>query len=366
MYALRRADCLAMPWRVRCEARRQSVGNRSAESPSRRQGGIKMRFSRRKVLHLAGGAAALAAATRPSRAQTFPARPLTFVVFVPAGGTPDIIARLIGQALTQQIGQGVIIDNRPGAGGNLALQAVARAPADGYTLLQVASPHAVNVTLYEKTTITVTRDIVPVASSNNDSFVLMASPSFPVKSVAEFIAYAKANPGKINLASTGTGNMTHLCGELFKMMADINIVHVPFRGTPAAQSAVMAGDVHASFDAVGASVPLIQAGSLRALGVTARERLRVLPDVPPIADVVPGYTVRGFLGFGAPKGTPPEIVERLNREINAALANPAVKARMSELGSDIFTGSPADFGNLVAEETEKWAKVVKFAGLKAD
>jgi tripartite-type tricarboxylate transporter receptor subunit TctC len=291
---------------------------------------------------------------------------VTLVVFVPPGGTPDIIARLIGQALSQQLGQSVIIDNRPGAGGNLALQAVARAPADGYTLLQVASPHAVNVTLYEKSTITVTRDIVPVASTNNDSFVLTVNPSFPAKSVAEFIAYAKANPGKINLASTGTGNLTHLCGELFKMMTDTNVVHVPYRGTPAAQSAVMAGDVHAMFDAVGSSVQLIQAGTLRALGVTATARLRVLPDVSPIADVVPGYTVTGFLGFGAPKGTPPEIIQRLNREINAALIDPAVKARMSELGSDIFTGSPADFGRLIDEETEKWAKVVRFAGLKAD
>ena len=325
-----------------------------------------MKIARREALHLVGGAAALVASPRSLQAQTFPTRPVTLVVFVPAGGTPDIIARLIGQALSQQLGQSVIIDNRPGAGGNFALQAVARAPADGYTLLQVASPHAVNVTLYEKSTITVTRDIVPVASTNNDSFVLTVNPSFPAKSVAEFIAYAKANPGKINLASTGTGNLTHLCGELFKMMTDTNVVHVPYRGTPAAQSAVMAGDVHAMFDAVGSSVQLIQAGTLRALGVTATARLRVLPDVSPIADVVPGYTVTGFLGFGAPKGTPPEIIQRLNREINAALIDPAVKARMSELGSDIFTGSPADFGRLIDEETEKWAKVVRFAGLKAD
>jgi len=325
-----------------------------------------MKIARREALHLVGGAAALVASPRSLQAQTFPTRPVTLVVFVPAGGTPDIIARLVGQALSQQLGQSVIIDNRPGAGGNLALQAVARAPADGYTLLQVASPHAVNVTLYEKSAITVTRDIDPIASTNNDSFVLTANQSFPVKSVAEFIAYAKANPGKINLASTGTGNLTHLCGELFKMMTDTNIVHVPYRGTPAAQSAVMAGDVHAMFDAIGSSVPLIQAGAVRALGVTATARVRVLPEVAPIADVVPGYAVKGFLGFGAPKGTPPAIIERLNREINAALADPAVKARMSELGSDIFTGSPADFGSLVAEETEKWAKVVRFASLKLD
>jgi tripartite-type tricarboxylate transporter receptor subunit TctC len=194
----------------------------------------------------------------------------------------------------------------------------------------------------------------------------MVNPSFPVKTASEFISYAKANPGKINLASTGTGNLTHLCGELLRMMSGIDIVHVPFRGTPAAQSALMAGDVQAMFDAVGSSVPLIQSGALQALGVSATAPLRVLPDVPPIADVVPDYTVTGWLGVGAPKGTPPEIIERLNREINAALANPAVKARMAELGSEIFTGSPADFGKLIAEDTEKWAKVVKYAGIKAD
>jgi len=326
-----------------------------------------MKLHRRTFLRMAAGTLALpAAAARIARAQTYPSRPVTLVVFVPPGGAPDIIARLVGQALTRQLGQSFIIDNRPGAGGNLALQAVARAPADGYTLLQVASPHAVNVTLYEKTPVTVTRDIVPIASTNNDSFVLEVNPSFPAKTVAEFIAYAKANPGKINLASSGTGNLTHLCIELFRMMTGIDIVHVPFRGTPAAQAGIMAGDVHGMFDAVGGSLPLIQAGSLRALGVTATTRLRVLPDTPLIGDTVPGYTVTGFLGFGAPKDTPAEIINLLNREVNAALADPAVKTRMAELGSDIFTGSPADFGKLVTEETDKWAKVVKFAGIKAD
>jgi tripartite-type tricarboxylate transporter receptor subunit TctC len=290
---------------------------------------------------------------------------VTLVVFVPPGGTPDIIGRRIGQPLSEQLGQSIIIDNRPGVGGNLALQAVARAPADGYTLLQVATPHAVNVTLYEKITVSVTRDIVPIASTNRDSFVLMVNPSFSAKSVSEFIAYAKANPGKINLASTGTGNLTHLCGELLRMMSGIDVVHVPYRGTPAAQSALMAG-VQAMFDAIGSSVPLIQSGALRAVGVSATAPLRVLPDVPPIADVVPGYTVTGWLGVGAPKGTPPEVIERLNREINTTLANPAVKARMAELGSQIFTSSPAEFGKLISEDTEKWAKVVKFAGIKAD
>jgi tripartite-type tricarboxylate transporter receptor subunit TctC len=230
----------------------------------------------------------------------------------------------------------------------------------------VATPHAINVTLYEKSPISVTHDIVPVASINSDAFVLLVNPSFPAKTVAEFIAHAKANPGKINLASNGTGNLTHLSGELFRMMTGIEVVHVPYRGTPAAHSALIAGDVHAMFDAVGSSLPHIQSGGLRALAVTATERLRVLPDIPLIGDVVPGYAVTSWLGIGVPKGTAAEIVERLNREINAALADPMVKARMAELGSEIFTGSSADFAKLLAEETEKWAKVVKFAGLKAE
>ena len=320
---------------------------------------------RRRLLQLAG-AGALATTARPSHAQTYPARPVTLIVFVPAGATPDIIARLIGQSLSQRFRQSVVIDNRPGAGGNLALQAVARAPADGYTLLMVATPHAINVTLYEKSPISVTHDIVPVASINSDAFVLLVNPSFPAKTVAEFIAHAKANPGKINLASNGTGNLTHLSGELFRMMTGIEVVHVPYRGTPAAHSALIAGDVHAMFDAVGSSLPHIQSGGLRALGVTATARLQVLPDLPLIGDVVPGYAVTGWLGIGVPKGTPAGIVERLNREVNAAVADPTVKARMAELGSEIFTGSSADFAKFVAEETEKWAKVVKFAGLKAE
>src|SRR5262249_48516803 len=229
-----------------------------------------------------------------------------------------------------------------------------------------APPHVSSVTLYEKGATTVRRDIVPVASTNNDSFVLLVNPSFPAKTVAEFIAYAKANPGKINLTSSGTGNLTHLSGELFRMMTGIEVVHVPYRGTPAAHSALMAGDVHAMFGAAGSAVPHIQSGGLRALGVTGKARLRVLPDVPVIGDVVPGYAVTGFLGIGVPQGTPGEIVERLNREVNGALAQPVVAARMAELGSEIFTGSPADFAKLIAEETEKWAKVVKFAGIKAE
>jgi tripartite-type tricarboxylate transporter receptor subunit TctC len=325
-----------------------------------------MNLARRKFIQLTAGAAAFPAMSRMARAQSYPARPVTVIVFVPAGATPDIIARLIGESLSQRLGQPMIIENRPGVGGNVALQAVARAPADGHTLLLVASPHAINVTLYEKSTVTLTRDIVPVASINSDSFILLVNPSFPAKSVAGFIAYAKANPGKINLASNGTGNLTHLAGELFRMMAGIEVVHVPYRGTPAAFAGLMAGDVHAMFDTVGASIPLIQSGKFRALGVTAATRQRVLPDIPPIGDVVPGYAVTGWLGIGVPKGTPVEIVERLNREVNATLAEPAIKARMTDLGSDPFVGSVADFAKLVTAETEKWAKVVKSSGLKVE
>ena len=321
-----------------------------------------MNLPRRRFLHLAAGAAALPAVPRIARAQAYPTRPVNLVVFVPAGATPDIVARLVGQSLSQRIGQSIVIDNRPGAGGNLALRAVARAPADGYTLLQVATTHAINVTLYEKNTVTVTREIIPIASTNRDFFVLMVNPSSPAKTIAEFIAYAKANPGKINIASNGTGNLTHLAGELFRMMTGIEIVHVPYRGTPAAHSALIAGDVHAMFDAIGSSMAHIQAGTLRALGVSATTRLRVLPDVPLIGDVA----VTGHLGIGAPRSTSAEIVERLNREVNAVLAEPTVQARMADLGSEPLSGSAADFAKLIAEETEKWGKVVKFAGLKVD
>ena len=325
-----------------------------------------MKLPRRKFLQLTSGAAALPALSLRAGAQTYPSRPITLLVFVPAGGTPDIIARLVGQALSERLGQSVVIDNRPGGGGNLALQAVARAPADGYTLLMVATPHAINVTLYEKSTATLTRDIVPVAGINMDSFVLLVNPSFPAKTVSELISYAKANPGKINVASSGTGNLTHLSAELFRMSTGIEVVHVPYRGTPAAHAGLIAGEVQAMFDAVGAAMAQIQAGALRALGVTATTRLRVLPDTPPIADVVPGYSVTGWLGIGAPRGTPTEIVERLNREVNAALDDPVVKARMADLGSEPLPGSVADFAKLVDTETEKWAKVVKFSGLKAE
>ena len=325
-----------------------------------------MNLPRRKFLQLTAGAAALPALPRAALAQAYPSRPVTVVLFVGAGGTPDIIARLLGQALTQRLGQSMVVDNRPGAGGNLALQAVARAPADGYTLLQVATPHAINVTLYEKSNVNVARDIVPIAGTNYDSFVLLVNPSFPAKTIPEFIAYAKANPGKVNLASSGSGNLSHLAAEMFRMLTGIDIVHVPYRGTPAAHAALLAGEVHFMCDAVGSALPNIQSGRLRALGVSATTRMRVLPDVPPIADFVPGYEVTGWLGYGAPKGTPAEIVERLNKEVNAVLAEPAINAKLLELGSTPRPGSAADFGKLVSDDIDKWGKVVRFAGLKAD
>ena len=288
------------------------------------------------------------------------------MVFTPAGSTPDIVARLIGQALSQRLGQPVVVDNRPGAGGNIALQAVARAPADGYTLLQIATPHAISVTLYEKSPVNVMRDIVPIASTNSDSFVMMVNPSFAAKTIAEFIAYAKANPGKVNMGSGGTATLGHLSAELFRMTTGIEWVHVPFRGPPAAHAALLAGEVQVVFDAVASSLPHIQPGALRALGVTAKTRMGVLPDIPSIGDSVPGYEVTGWLGYGAPKGTPAEIVEKLNREINAVLADPAINARLLDLGSVPFAGSSGDFAKFVAEETGKWGKVVKFTGLTAD
>ena len=325
-----------------------------------------MKIPRRRFLGLAAGSAALVAVPRPGVAQSYPTRPISLVVFVGAGGAPDIVARIVAPPLSQRLGQPVVIDNRPGGGGNIALQAVARAPADGYTLLLVATPHAVNVTLYEKLDVNVMRDIVPVASIDDDAFVLMVNNSLPVKTVAELIAYAKANPGKINMASSGTGNLSHLAGELFKMMTGTEMVHVPYRGMPAANTALMTGDAHVMFNALPSALPHVKEGRVRAIGVTTKTRVKRLPDVPAIAETVPGYMVTGWLGIGVPKGTPPEIVDRLNKEMNAVLADPEVVTRLANVGSEPFSGSPADFGKFLAAETEKWTKVVRFAGLKVE
>jgi tripartite-type tricarboxylate transporter receptor subunit TctC len=320
---------------------------------------------RRRLLQIAG-AGGLASVTRPSHAQAYPSRPLTLVVFVGAGGAPDIVGRVVAQGLSQRLGQAVVIENRPGGGGNLALQAVARAPADGHTLLLIATPHAVNVTLYPKQDVSVLRDIVPVASIDDDAFAMVVNPSIPAKTVAEFIAYAKANPGKINMASSGSGNLSHLAGELFKMMTGTQMVHVPYRGMPAANTAAMTGEAHVLFNALPAVLPLVKEDKVRVLAVTGARPVKVLPGVPPVASTVPGYAVTGWLGIGVPKGTPAAIVDRLNKETNAVLADPDVATRLANLGSELFTGTPAEFGKFIAAETEKWAKVVQFAGIKVE
>ena len=324
-----------------------------------------MQLSRRLFLTIAIAAAG-ASVPQVGRTQAYPSRPITLVVFVPPGGAPDILARLVGQALSPRLGQPIVIDNRAGAGGNLALQAVARAPANGHTLLLVATPHAVNVTLYEKQDVDLLKDIVPVASIDNDAFALVVNASGPARTLAELVAHAKANPGKLNMASSGAGNLSHLAGELFRMMSGIQVVHVPYRGAPAANTSVMTGETQLLFNALPSVMPLIKDGKLRALGVTTARRVKFLPDVPAVAETVPGYAVTGWLGIGAPKGTPPDIVDRLNREVNSVLADPALLERLASLGSEPFTGSPADFGKFLAEETEKWAKVVKFANLKVE
>jgi tripartite-type tricarboxylate transporter receptor subunit TctC len=268
--------------------------------------------------------------------------------------------------LGQRLGQPIVIENRPGGGGNLALQAVVRAPPDGHTLLLIATPHAVNVTLYQQQSVNVLNDIVPVASIDDDAFAMVVPLSSPAKTVAEFIAHAKANPGKLNMGSSGSGNLSHLAGELFRMMTGTEVVHVPYRGMPAANTALMTGEVHVLFNALPSIMPLIKEGKVRPLGVTTAKRVKFLPDVPAVADTVPGYAVTGWLGIGVPKNTPAEIVERLNRDMNAVLADPEVVARLDNAGSEVFTGSPADFGRFIAAETEKWAKVVKFANLKVE
>jgi tripartite-type tricarboxylate transporter receptor subunit TctC len=260
----------------------------------------------------------------------------------------------------------VVIENRPGGGGNLALQAVARAPADGHTLLLIATPHAVNVTLYPKQEISVQRDIVPVASIDDDAFALVVNPSIPAKTVTELVAYIKANPGKVNMASSGTGNLRHLAGELFKRLTGTEMLHVPYRGMPAANTAAMTGEAHVLFNALPAVLPLIKEGKLRPLGVTGPKEVHVLPGVPTVGATVAGYSVTGWLGIGVPKNTPADIVDKLNKATNAALADPEVAARLASLGSEPFSGTPADFGRFIAKETDKWGKVVQFAKLKIE
>jgi tripartite-type tricarboxylate transporter receptor subunit TctC len=324
-----------------------------------------MKLPRRSFLHLAASAAALAVA-RTTWAQTYPTRPVRLVVGFPAGGAGDILARLIGQWLQERIGQAFVIDNRPGAAGNVAAESVARASPDGYTLIIIGSPHAINATLYDKLNFNFTRDIVPVASIDRVPFVMEVNPSFPAKTVPEFIAYAKSNPGKINFASAGNGSPQHVAGELFKMMADVDMVHVPYRGEAPALTDLLGGQVQVYFGTLPGSIEQIRADKLRALAVTTEKRLEVLPDIPVLADFVPGYEASAWQGIGVPKTTPADIVDKLNKEINAGLADATMKARLAELGAEPMPMTPAEFGKLIAEDTKKWAKVVKFAGIKPD
>ena len=298
------------------------------------------------------------------RAQTYPAKPVRLIVGFGAGQAIDILARLIGQKLSDRLGQQFVVENRPGAGGNLAVEAVVRAPADGYTLLVIGANNAINATLYDNLNFNLFRDIVPVAGIYRVPQVMEVNPAFPAKTVPEFIAYAKANPGKINFASGGNGSVAHVTGELFKMMAGIQMQHVPYRGASPALVDLIGGQVHVMFDNMPSSIEHIRAGRLRPLAVCTTKRLDALPDVPTVSESLPGFETSAFAGLGAPKGTPADIVERLNREVNAGLADASLRARIIELGGVPLPVSPAEFGKLIADETEKWGKVVKFAGAK--
>jgi tripartite-type tricarboxylate transporter receptor subunit TctC len=325
-----------------------------------------MNLPRRQFLHLAAGAAALPAVSRLAWAQAYPTRPVRIIVGAAPSGSFDIMARLIGQRLSEQLGQPFVIDNRPGAVGNIATEAVVRSPADGYTLLLVGAPHAINATLYDKLNFNFIRDIAPVAGIDREPLVMAVNPSVPARTVPEFIAYAKANPAKISMASAGNGTPSHVSGELFKMMAGVNMVHVPYRGGGPALPDLLAGQVQVMFPSMSSSIEYVRTGKLRALAVTTATRSDALPQVSTVSDFVPGFEATLWTGIGAPKNTPADIVDKLNREINAGLADPTIKARLADLGGTPLVGSPADFGKLIADETEKWAKVVKFAGIKAD
>ena len=291
---------------------------------------------------------------------------MRIVVPFAAGGSTDIIARLIGQWLSERLGQQFVIENRPGAGSNIGTEVVVNAPPDGYTLLLVGASSAINATLYEKLNFNFLRDIAPVSGIISIPFIMAVNPSFPAKTVSEFIAYARANPGKVNMASGGNGTAGHLSGELFKMMAGINMVHVPYRGEAPALTDMLGGQVQAMFGTMPASIEYVRAGKLRPLAVTSARRSELLPDLPTVGDFVPGYETSAWQGVGAPKNTPAEIINKLNKEINAGLADPKIKTRVADMGGTVLAGSPADFGKLIADETEKWGKVVKFSGAKPD
>jgi tripartite-type tricarboxylate transporter receptor subunit TctC len=325
-----------------------------------------MKLPRRAFLQLAAGVAALPAVGRTVRAQSFPSRPVRIIVGFAAGGTTDIAARLIAQVLSERLGQQFFIENRPGAATNLATEVAVRAPADGHTLLAVTATNTVNASLYENLNFNFVRDIAMVAGILSSPLVLEAHPSVPVKTVSELIAYAKAHVGEITLASFGFGTISHVTGELFKMMSGINMLHVPYRGSAPMVTDLIGGQVQTAFDNLPASIEQIRAGKLRALAVTSGTRSESLPDIPTVADVLPGFEANAWVAIGAPRNTPAQIVDKLNTEINAALADPKIKARAAELGATVSPGSPDHFSNMIAEETEKWAKVVKFAGIKPE
>ena len=326
-----------------------------------------MKLPRRTFLHLAAGAAALPEVLRIAWAQAYPTRPVRIVVGQAAGSGSDAVARLIGQFLSERFGQQFVIENRPGAGGNIATEAVVRSPPDGYTLLLVNTSSAIDATLYDKLNFDFMRDITPITGIATFEFVMEVNPSVPTKTLPEFIAYAKVNPGKINMASAGIGSAHHLFGELFKMMAGVEMVHVPYRGSTPALTDLLGGRVQVMFDATTSSLPHISSGKLRPLAVTTAARSELLPDIPTIGDFVPGYEAHGWIGFGAPKNTPAAVVDRLNNEINSAISNSSIKARLIDLGGLVLPpSSPADFGKLIADETEKWAKVIRAANIRPE
>lgn len=324
-----------------------------------------MKLDRRRLLHL-GAALALPAASRVAWAQTYPARPVRLIVGFAAGGVSDLIARLMGQWLSERFGQPFVIENRPGAGSNIGTEVVVRAPADGYTLLLNGTPNTINATLYEKLNFNFIRDIAPVAGIARVPNVMEVNPSVPARTVRDFVAYAKANPNKLNMASAGSGTASHVSGELFKMMTGVNLVHVPYRGSGPALTDLLGGQVQVMFDNMASSIQHIKEGRLRALALTTTARSEALPDIPTVDEFVPGYEASGHQGICAPRNTPPEIILTINKEVNTGLADPKLKARLADLGGTPIPGSPADFGSLITDETEKWAKVIRFAGIRPE
>jgi tripartite-type tricarboxylate transporter receptor subunit TctC len=325
-----------------------------------------MKLPRRNFLHLAAGATALSAVARIANAQAYPSRPVHIVAGFPAGSAPDILARLIGEWLSERLGQPFVIENRLGAAGNIATEAAVRASPDGHTLLLVVTANAISATLYDKLNFNFFQDIIPVASVVRNPLVMEVNPLLPIKTVPEFIAYAKANPGKLSFASTGNGSTPHVSAELLKAMTGVNMVHVPYRGSPQAITDLLGGQVQVMFDILAASIEYIRSGKLRALAVTTMARQEMLPDVPTVGEFVAGYEASGWAGLGVPRNTPTEIVEKLNGEVNAALADPKIKMQLAKLGGAALALSPAEFRKLIADETDRWGKVVKFANIKPE